>query len=121
MIRSTDHIIIFTALLLCVVQRHQVHQRNVLVSSLQQQLRKVTEVQAAKQHQQQGREGGNVTQEAAKLKDSNARLEEELWRMKERNRKLEEVGKDTLSNHSQVVLVQRWSLNGGCHRGKLER
>lgn len=78
------------------LQRDQVHQREVLVSSLQQQLRKVTEMQAAKQHQQQDKEGGNLVQETAKLKDSNARLEEELQRMKERNRELEEVGKALL-------------------------
>lgn len=78
------------ALLPCVTQRDQVHQQETLVSSLQQHLKKVTEVQAAKQHQL-GREGGNLVQENAKLKDSNARLAEELWRMKKRNKKLEEV------------------------------
>jgi predicted nuclease with TOPRIM domain len=62
------------------------------VSSLQQQLRKATEVQAAKQHRVD-REEENLAQENAKLKDGMTKVAEELWRMKEKNKELEEVRK----------------------------
>ena len=71
------------------MQRDQVHQQEALVSSLQQQLKKV---QGAKQHQE-GVDGENLVQENDRLKDSNANLSEELWRMKKRNMELEEVGR----------------------------
>ena len=77
-------------MLFCVTQRDQLHQQEALVSSLQQQLQKVTETQVAKQ-QQRGREEGGVARENAELKDVNLRLREELWQMKERNGRLEEV------------------------------
>ena len=64
--------------------------------SLQEQLQKVTEAQRSRWQQQAGggvggEEGGVVVRENARLGDCNARLTEELWRMKERNKKLEEV------------------------------
>lgn len=71
-------------------QRDQLHQQEALVSSLQQQLRKVTESQSSRQHLL-GREEGGLLHHNASLKDSNTRLTEDLFRMKERNRKLEEV------------------------------
>ena len=63
------------------------------MSSLQEQLRKV---QSGKQLQQQQRwrqEGEEaMARENASLKDTNTQLGEKLWRMEEKNRKLEEVG-----------------------------
>lgn len=77
---------------MCCIQRDQLHQQEALVSSLQQQLRKVIDSQTSKQQQQQlGREEGGLLHRNASLKDSNTRLTEELFRMKERNKRLEEV------------------------------
>lgn len=76
---------------ICVIQRDKLHQQEALVSSLQHQLRRVSEGQSTKQQHPAGSEGGCVTLENANLKDTNARLREELWRMQERNKKLEEV------------------------------
>lgn len=73
------------------MQRDQLHQKEVLVCSLQHQLRKVTESQGTRGQQLGGEGEGNLARESSILKDNNARLTEELWRMKERNKELEEV------------------------------
>ncbi len=74
------------------IQRDQLHQRDVLVQSLRQELGKVAESsRGASEHQQREREEGGLIRENASLKDENARLSEELFRMRETNRKLEEV------------------------------
>ena len=78
----------------CVLQRDQLHQQEALVSSLQQQLRKVTDSQSSKQ-QLLGREEGGLLHHNASLKDSNTRMTEQLFRMKEKNEKLEEVSTPT--------------------------
>lgn len=75
----------------CLMQRDQLHQKEVLVSSLQHQLRKVTESRGTRGQQLGGEGEGNLAWESSILKDNNARLTEELWRMKERNKELEEV------------------------------
>ncbi len=75
------------------IQRDQLHQRDVLVGSLQRELSKVAESRqsVSRQQLQEREEEGRMARENAKLKDDNARLSEELWRMAEKNRKLEEV------------------------------
>lgn len=60
------------------------------MSSLKQQLRKVTEGQSAKQ-QLLSNEERSLARENVSLKDANAKLREELWRTQERNKRLEEV------------------------------
>ena len=71
-------------------QRDQLLQQEALVSSLREQLKRVSEGQGAQQ-QALGSGEARLIQENSMLKDDNARLTEELRQIKERSRRLEEV------------------------------
>ena len=78
------------------MQRDQLHQQEALVSSLQQQLKRVSEGQSVRQQQQlAGPEELSLSQENSRLRDDSARLREELCKTQERNKRLEEVSNST--------------------------
>ena len=75
------------------IQRDQLHQRDVLVDSLQRELGRVAGSRQSLSRQQllERAEESTLARENATLRDDNTRLSEELRRMAEKNRKLEEV------------------------------
>lgn len=71
-------------------QRNQLHMQQALVSSLHQKLLKASEGQGSKSMPASAEESCLALENAA-LRDSNARLDVELSRMRERNEALEKV------------------------------
>lgn len=71
------------------LQRDQLRHQETLVSSLEQELER--ERQQGAKHQQREAQDGHLAKEGAALRDENARLAEELRRMKQRNTELEQV------------------------------